>query len=116
MCRPPSRRKSKAPHPTPGPTHLVSNRTIPGSESYSFCESVIATSISPWCIRKLDETGRHLGGGITTPSLCGRVRPISREPRGLGGWDLGENVKITFGHTKACPRCLAELLRQLDLA
>lgn len=38
---------------------------------YSFCETVTATSISPWHIRKLTEKGKKLGGGADTLALCG---------------------------------------------
>lgn len=59
------------------------HKRVPGSEYYSFCESSTAAR-NTWHIRKLDESGRHLGGGITTPSLCGHVQPSSAG--GLGGW------------------------------
>lgn len=48
---------------------------------YSFCESVHASSLSPWHIRPLTDAGRKLGGGVDTPSLCGRVEVDK-------GWDL----------------------------
>ena len=77
------------------------------STEYSFCESIHATSTSPWHIRRLTDAGRKPGGGIDTKSLCGHVER---------GWDL--NVKITSHHLEhACPRCmmhyLGELLREL---
>lgn len=59
---------------------------IPGSEAYSFCESVTASGRSRWHLRKLDEGGRAFGGGIGTPSLCGFVQP--RKGGGFGGWDV----------------------------
>ena len=65
--------------------------------SYSFCESVHASSISPWCIRLLTEVGRKCGGGIDTPSLCGRV---AKE----WGWDL--EVPVTLDHPSACKKCV----------
>lgn len=70
---------------------------------YSFCESVHATSHSPWHIRRLDDAGRKLGGGITTASLCELV---------TRGWDL--QVKITPHHlaSNTCKRCLAIYLEQ----
>lgn len=73
---------------------------------YSFCESVTASSISPWCIRPLTETGKHIGGGVDTPSLCGRVRPSGKT--GLGGWDLAIDfdVYLARGGSRACKRCL----------
>jgi hypothetical protein len=63
---------------------------------YVYCESVHASSRSPWHIREVTEQGLKLGGGIDTPSLCSRVK---------SGWDL--EVRITgkhAGHT--CPACL----------
>jgi len=73
---------------------------IPGSEVYSFCESMTAVS-NNWHIRKLDDTGKHASGGITTPSLCGTVKPI---PDGLGGWDV--TVDITPHHVAHnCQQC-----------
>lgn len=51
------------------PEHTI----IPGSEAYSFFEPSTATG--NWHIRKLDRTGKHTSGGITTSSLCGNVKP-----------------------------------------
>lgn len=88
---------------------MADHDPIPGTEQYSFCESSTASSLSRWHIRKLDETGKHCGGGITTPSLCGLVRPY--RAGGLGGWDL--EVAITEHHvTHACPKCWKEFLAQ----
>lgn len=57
--------------------------------------------MTTWHIRKLDETGKHSGGGITTASLCGNVKPL---PDGLGGWDV--IVDITPHHVAHnCQRC-----------
>ena len=85
---------------------------VPGSAAYAWCESSAATDKSPWHIRKLDETGRHVGGGITTASLCGRVKP--RSQGGVGGWDLSDKVPITKDHKDvACEQCWAELLDRL---
>lgn len=64
---------------------------------YSFCESVTASSISPWCIRELDPAiGRKCGGGIDSDSLCGRVKAQH-------GWDL--EVRVHAFHPSACPKC-----------
>lgn len=64
----------------------------------SFCESVHASGYSRWHIRGLTEAGRKLGGGIDTPSLCGRVTK---------GWDL--NVPITPQHANhTCSACWDE--------
>ncbi len=64
---------------------------------YSFCESVNATGISPWCIRKLSSQGQMLGGGVDTDSLCGRIQSPF-------GWDLP--VRVSLAHPYACKRCL----------
>ena len=86
------------------------HRRIPGSESYSFCESTTAIK-NTWHIRKLDETGTHLGGGITTPSLCGHVKPTSMG--GLGGWDV--RVDITPHHGAGnCQQCWEQFQKELD--
>lgn len=67
---------------------------------YSFCESVTASSISPWCIRELSSDGRMLGGGVQTNSLCGRVK----SPH---GWDI--DVRVNTTHPHACAKCVAIL-------
>jgi hypothetical protein len=95
-----------------------SNEPLPGAEQYSFCESVTASSTSPWHIRKLDAAGLKPSGGITTPSLCGRIRPfgLNQDPPGFGGWDL--RVPITRGHDlvndRVCLACWEALLIALD--
>lgn len=71
---------------------------------YAFCESVAAGSCGRWHIRKVEDR-LHLGGGIDTPSLCGRVNPIGSERGATGGWDV--NVKITEHHLgHSCPDCV----------
>ncbi len=86
---------SSSPAPEPPP----SAKPDPG---YSFCESVHATSYSPWHIRRLDSRGKKLGGGITTSSLCTLV---------TRGWDL--EVEITEHHLDhACKRCKQLYLEQ----
>ena len=66
---------------------------------YSFCESVHATSTSPWHIRPLTSAGRKLGGGIDTPSLCGVVRV---------GWDLKTPIDdVRLRHCGVCKTCKA---------
>lgn len=66
---------------------------------YSFCESVHATSRSPWHIRQLTDAGMKLGGGIDTNSLCDLVKsPL--------GWDL--DVVPTEHHlSHACAGCVS---------
>lgn len=66
---------------------------------YSFCESVTATSRSPWCIRLLTKQGRKCGGGIDTPSLCGRVQPPN-------GWDIAVSFTLNMPRTVTCRRCV----------
>ncbi len=87
--------------------YLTSSSPLPKPEppkadpGFSFCESVYAVSNGPWHLRRLDDSGRKLGGGITTNSLCGLV---------TRGWDL--NVDITEHHLKhSCKRCVAEYLK-----
>lgn len=83
--------------------YLTSSKPIPpkADPGFSFCESVTATSNSPWHIRKLDGHGKKLGGGITTTSLCALV---------TRGWDL--DVELTEHHLKrSCRRCVAEYLK-----
>lgn len=65
---------------------------------YSFCESVMATSYSPWHIRQLTKKGRKLGGGIDTPSLCGRVKAGR-------GWDLETPINEFHLTNGCCPKC-----------
>lgn len=74
-------------------------------DAHSFCESVTASSISPWCVRRLTPIGRKLSGGIDTDSLCGRVKAPH-------GWDL--ESRVVLSHPSMCPRCKAELERQAD--
>jgi hypothetical protein len=66
---------------------------------YSFCESVTATSYSPWHIRQLTKEGKKLGGGVDTPSLCGRVKKMK-------GWDLETDINPFHLANGCCPECL----------
>jgi hypothetical protein len=79
---------------------------------YAFCEPVFATSLRPWCIRKLGKAGLKLGGGIDTPSLCGRVQPsCTSGGKGSGGWD--NSVRIMPQHlTHCCATCRAIYKRE----
>lgn len=79
---------------------------------YVFCESSTASSTSPWHIRKVSSIGLKLGGGIDTPSLCGRVRPIGDDLRGFGGWDL--NVGISEHHLTHCCKACADAYKALS--
>lgn len=86
------------------------------AQDYAFCESVHATGLGPWHLRKLTAAGKKLGGGIDTASLCDLVRPSGQlggptNIRGGGGWDL--EVAITPHHlTHACPHCVAIYTQQ----
>lgn len=79
-------------------------------KGYSFCESSAAGSLSPWHIRKLGAAGVKLGGGIDTPSLCGRV-----DPEKWNGWDVaGVAITDAFldgttnGRRHVCAACVAK--------
>jgi hypothetical protein len=81
---------------------------------YAFCESTQAAALAPWHIRKLSEGGLKLGGGIDTPSLCEKLRPMGDHTAtrvGGGGWDL--NVRITDGHLDHCCKDCAERYRKV---
>lgn len=78
-----------------------------GLSSYSFCEPVYVTGPAPWCIRKLTGTGRHVGGGVDSTSLCGRVK--CHADGGLGGWDLTSACVVSLDHPHACKQCIAIL-------
>ena len=82
--------------------------TIQGSEAYSFCESATAIR-NIWHIRKLDESGKHPSGGITTPSLCHKVKPFGPENGEFGGWDV--SVPITPHHLTHCCKDCATIFR-----
>lgn len=89
---------------------MLAHETPPGAEAYAFCESVTASSRIIWHIRKLDGTGLHPGGGITSTSLCKLVK--SRSDGGLGGWDI--QVPITPAHyPSACKKCLEVFLAEI---
>ena len=70
----------------------------PTTRTHSICESVHASSRSPWHIRP--NTGPlKLGGGIDTPSLCGLVK---------SGWDIGPPAVEDVAHADfMCPACVA---------
>ena len=76
---------------------------------YSFCEGIMAGPRSPWHIRRLSSEGRKLTGGIDTPSLCGRIGPVS-EGVHKNGWEL--SVAITEHHLgHSCKACVTEFLK-----
>lgn len=70
----------------------------PTGQAYAFCESVAATSHSPWHIRRLDDAGKKLGGGITSSSLCALV---------TRGWDLEVDINPFHLDKQTCKRCKA---------
>ena len=76
-------------------------------DKYSFCEAVLATSVSPWCVRVLTPIGQKFGGGVDTDSLCGRVQD------GMG-WDLP--VPFDIDHPSICLRCLNILAKEAESA
>jgi hypothetical protein len=85
---------------------LPSLSLLPGERpEFTFCEPVWVTGPSPWCIRKPSPVGPKFGGGVDTPSLCGRV-PVGQ------GWDL--EVRITKHHlgNGTCKKCLELYLAQ----
>lgn len=77
---------------------------IPLNDQYSFCEPVWVGSAARWCVRPLTDRGRKLGGGVDTPSLCGRVDPAKG-----GGWDLSYECQVSLDHPHMCLRCRDEL-------
>lgn len=73
---------------------------LPGEvPPFSFCESVWSSGLGTWCIRQTSAAGLKHGGGIDTPSLCGRVPARN-------GWDL--EVRITEHNLgqNACKACV----------
>jgi len=74
-------------------------------EDLLFCEPAMAAGPGRWCLRFVGEKGEMYGGGIDTPSLCGRVDPK------LNGWDI--DVPVTQDRLDnpdiTCLRCLREL-------
>jgi len=66
----------------------------------SFCEPAQAAPLAKWCLRVLTDKGQKFGGGIDTPSLCGRVQPPM-------GWDLA--ILVSLKHPSICPQCLEHL-------
>lgn len=86
---------------------------------FSLCESSQAAPKAKWHIRRLGNAGPKYGGGIDTPSLCGRVRPWGdpipgKKYKGYGGWDL--EIRITEHHLQnnVCPECRTLLLKESD--
>jgi hypothetical protein len=69
--------------------------------SYAFCTSLYATSHSSWHLREVpDLQGLGLGGGaISTPSLCGRVRPPL-------GYHVDRPLDETHLQYNTCLECL----------
>jgi hypothetical protein len=71
---------------------------------YAYCESVGASSISPWHIRKLKGGERKLGGGIDSSSLCKRVNAGA-------GWDLQTPItKTGLEKDHVCKKCQTALV------
>jgi hypothetical protein len=68
-------------------------------EQYAYCETVTATAISKWHIRKLTEVGKKLSGGADTPALCGRKVC----------WDRALDI-IDSDKDFVCEKCFKEYL------
>lgn len=82
--------------------YITSSSPPPPKPKYSFCESIHATSTSPWHLRILDDQGYRYTGGITTQSLCGLVSK---------GWDVKATMsEHHLGHT--CKRCVEKYREQ----
>jgi hypothetical protein len=80
--------------------------------TYTFCEPSFAGPRAPWCIRKLTAIGKKLGGGVDTPSLCGRVKPTA--VGGPGGWDLTHTLgEADLEAEFTCKKCVAKLREQV---
>jgi hypothetical protein len=65
-----------------------------------FCEPVFAGPLARWCLRRMGPAGPCYGGGVDTPSLCGRVTAEG------GGWDI--EMPVTPDAMQAdyvCPHC-----------
>lgn len=89
-------KKMNEPDPSKRAKYISSSTSPKDKPRYSFCESVTATTSSPWHLRELDGQGPRYTGGITTSSLCGLV---------TRGWDL--KVAITEHHLgHSCKRCV----------
>jgi len=66
---------------------------------FAFCESVTATSTSPWHIRKLTDKGMKTGGGADTKALCGREV----------AWDVECKIEpLTLIQPDVCDKCVIE--------
>lgn len=70
-----------------------------GEVKYSFCESVWASSISRWHIRRVGDEGIHLGGGAPGPPLCGIMGDQ------WSGWDLDVKLAKYNVDNVACREC-----------
>lgn len=72
--------------------------TVERDPRYAFCETIHASSYTPWHIRQLTDAGRKFGGGADTPALCGlRV-----------SWDIPTPVNPILEH--ACNKCVEAYL------
>lgn len=65
---------------------------------YAFCEPVTAAPLGRWCIRPIKER-LFFGGGVDTPSLCGRVSTT------MGGWDLEVRLDRHVDQDYVCAKC-----------
>ena len=65
---------------------------------YAYCESVSASALSPHHIRKLTDVGLKLGGGVDTPTLCGKDIHITN------GWDTSPVEATDDVYAMSAPR------------
>lgn len=72
--------------------------------TYVLCEPVFATSWTRIHIRNLEGKEPKVGGGINTPTLCGRLMYYGwdlEEPITIASLDAGLNSDVN----PACPKC-----------
>lgn len=66
---------------------------------FVFCETVYATSTSPWHIRKLTDKGMMTGGGADTKALCDREV----------AWDVECEIEpLILIQPDVCSKCVIE--------
>lgn len=75
---------------------------------FAFCESIHASSESPWHIRELSKHGKKLGGGVDTPSLCGLIQKGK-------GWDLETDINEFHLTNGCCPKCFELFLERRSM-
>lgn len=66
-------------------------------DKYILCESIHNPPLGKWHIRRLSKSGKHYGGGIDTPTLCGRT---------FTGWDLEYAILSHSKLRNICEKCV----------